>query len=65
MPRDYKPGESERRAKARRTGALARNELRYPSSPREAPVGATSFHVKAEDPATRAAIDAFLRKRQT
>ncbi len=61
MPRDLRANESERRAKARRTGALARIELRYPSSPREPAAGATSFPVKAQDPATRAAIDEFLR----
>lgn len=64
MPRDYSQGENEKRAKARRAGALARNEFRYPSSPRTSPEGATSFPVKAEDPATRAAIDAFLARQK-
>jgi hypothetical protein len=60
MPRDLRAAENQKRARARREGALARAEFKYPSAPRTAPAGATSFPVKAEDPATRAAIDAFL-----
>lgn len=56
--------ETARRAKARREGALARNELRQDSIPREAAAGATSFPIKAEDPATRALIDAALAARR-
>jgi hypothetical protein len=62
MPRDYKPAENERRAKARRQHALDRRELREPSAPRQAPAGATSFPVKARDEATSAAITAFLSR---
>lgn len=64
MPRDYRAHENERRAKAGRERALARNELRQESTPRSSAAGATSFPVKAEDPATRAAVDEFLKNRQ-
>jgi hypothetical protein len=63
MPRDYRASENQKRAKTRRMGALARNELREASAPRESPVGATSFPVKKIDMATSAAIDAFLARR--
>jgi hypothetical protein len=63
MPRDYKAAENQKRAKARRMGALARNELREPSVPRESPVGATSFPVKKIDMATAEAVKAFLDRR--
>ncbi len=64
MPRDLRASENQKRAKARRIGALARNELRAPSEPRESSAGPTSFPVKKTDMATRAAIDAFLSRRQ-
>jgi hypothetical protein len=64
MPRDFRAAENQKRAKARRQGALERNELRQPSAPRQAAAGATSFAVKAEDPSDRAAIDAFLAARR-
>lgn len=54
----------QRRAAARRSGALARNELREPSSPRQAAAGATSFPIKKVDAESAAAIAAFLAKRQ-
>lgn len=64
MPRDLRAGENQRRARARREGALARVELRQESTPRTSAAGTTSFAVKAEDPATRAAIDAFMSLRK-
>lgn len=62
MPRDYRAAENMRRAKALRDQALARNELREPSSPRESAVGATSFAVKKTDAATERAIAEYLRR---
>lgn len=52
----------ERVAKERRARAIARGELRSPTSPRVSSSGVTSFAVKAEDPETRAMIDAFLAR---
>ena len=63
MPRDLKSNENQRRAKGRRAAALARVELGFPTSPRVPASGATSMAVKAEDPATRALIDAALARR--
>ena len=60
MPRDYRPKETAKRNQARRAHALKRRDLREPTSPREAAVGATSHAVKIIDTDTRAAIDAFL-----
>lgn len=54
--------QTHRRAAARRSDALARSELRYPSSERAPADGATSFAIKARDPETDAAIAAFLAK---
>lgn len=64
MGRRMTPEQSQRRAMARREGALARAELRENSVPRESAVGPVSFPVKADDPATRAAIDAFMAKQR-
>lgn len=64
MGRDYSPREAALRGKARRAHALERNELRGPSEPRQAPVGATSFPVKVTDPATAELIAAALAKRK-
>lgn len=63
MPRDYRARENMLRAKARRDHALQRRDLREPSEPRQAPVGATSFPVKRIDPGTADAIAAFLAAR--
>lgn len=63
MPRDPSARENRIKAKARRDHALARIDLRTPSVPREAAVGATSHAVKKIDMGTREAIDAFLAKR--
>ena len=64
MTRTLKAYEREKRAKARREVALARVELREPSSPRIAPEGATSFPVKARDAGVDAAVEAFLAARK-
>lgn len=64
MTRHLKAHERQKRAAARRSGALARNELREPSSPRQAAEGATSFPVKARDASLDAAVEAFLAARK-
>lgn len=64
MPRDYRANENERRAKARRDSAMARNELRQPSSPRTSAAGPTSMAIKETDPATTSMIAAFLAKKR-
>lgn len=64
MPRDLKHHERVRRTKARRADALARIELREPSSPRVAPAAPTSFPIKAEDPEVRRMIDEALARRK-
>lgn len=64
MPRDPSARENRIKAKARRDHALARMDLRTPSVPRESAAGATSHSVKKIDIGTRAAIDAFLAKRE-
>lgn len=56
--------EIKRAARARRDGAIAREELRGPSQPRVAPSGVTSAPIKTEDAATRAMIDAALEARR-
>lgn len=63
MTRTLKAHEREKRAKARRETALARVELREPSSPRSTADGATSFPIKARDPDVAAAVAAFLAKK--
>lgn len=64
MPRDLRARENQKRSKARREGALARNELRGPSDPRQSAAGPTSHAVKAVDPSTREAIDRFLASKK-
>ena len=51
-------------AKGKREDALGRLEFRYPSEPRAAAAGATSFPVKADDPAIRKMIDEALALRK-
>jgi len=63
MPRDHSARENTLKAKARRAHALARIDLREPTVPRQAAAGPISHAIKADDPATRAAIDAFLSNR--
>lgn len=48
---------TDRHAKAKRSAALGRVELCYPTSPRVAAAGVTSMAVKSEDPAIRKMID--------
>lgn len=50
MGRRLTPEQSQRRAMARREGALARAELREDSTPRESAAGPVSFPVKSRDP---------------
>lgn len=63
MPRDYRASENQKKAKARRSNALARNELRQPTVPRVAPAVATSAPIKAADPETDRMIAEFLSRR--
>lgn len=65
MTRRYSANETMRKAKSKRELALARNEFRYPSEPRTAPDSATSFPIKAEDPALRRLIDEAIARRAT
>lgn len=60
MPRDASARENGIKAKARRAHALARLDLRSPSSPRTAASGPTSHAVKTTDPATALAIETYL-----
>lgn len=60
MPRDYNPKEAAKRTAARRMHALARLDLREPTSPRKSAVGPTSHAVKFLDPASEKAIQDFL-----
>jgi hypothetical protein len=52
-----------RQARHRREQALARNELRLPTQPRESAAGVTSFAVKRQDPVDADAISRFLEQR--
>lgn len=63
MPRDLRAHENQKRSKARRDHALARMDLREPSTPRTAAAGPTSHAVKVVDPEAAAAIEAFLTAR--
>jgi hypothetical protein len=61
MPRDLKAHERQKRTAARREFALARRDLREPTTPREPATGATSHAVKVMAPDAAAAIQAFLK----
>lgn len=63
MPRNMRSHEGEKNAKAKRSFALRRNELRQPSHPREAPAGPISMPIKVVDAATAAMIREFLEER--
>ncbi len=65
MPRDYRAQENRLRARAARSRALNRTELRYASEPRAPAQGSTSFPVKVVDPGIEAAIAEFLAKKGT
>ncbi len=64
MPRDYRAQENRLRARAARSRALNRTELRYASEPRAPAQGSTSFPVKARDAGVDAAVEAFLAARK-
>lgn len=53
-----------KRAREKRTAALARLELNWKTEPRKSPAGVTSAPIKAEDPAVRRMIDEALKKRR-
>ncbi|MHB8272007.1 hypothetical protein [Bradyrhizobium sp.] len=63
MPRENRAHENQKRMSARRMHALARLDLREPTSPREAASGPTSHAVKAENPELRKMIDDALAAR--
>lgn len=63
MPRDMSAGENRKRAKAKRDFALSRPEMLLPTTPRTAPVGATSMPIKAVDAQTTAMIEQFLARK--
>ena len=63
MPRDLKSHERHKQTAARRMHALARLDLREPTSPWEAAAGVTSHAVKAENPELRKLIDDALAVR--
>lgn len=65
MPRDYRAQENRLRARAARSRALNRTELRYASEPRAPAQGSTSFPVKVVDPEVQRMIDEALAKRGT
>lgn len=65
MPRDYRAQENRLRARAARSRALNRTELRYASEPRAPAQGSTSFPVKVVDPEVQRMIDEALAKRRT
>jgi len=60
MSRRYSAGEKAKRARAKHELALERSEFRYPSQPREAAAGATSFPLKVSDPE----VDRLIREYQ-
>jgi hypothetical protein len=62
MPRPLRKADP-RVARLRRETALARAELRGPSTPRVAPAGLTSFPMKQRDPAVDQMVADFLAKR--
>jgi hypothetical protein len=62
MPRDHSASENRKMARAKRSAALARTELRQPSVPRISAAGPTSAPIKAEDPETRKLIDDAIAK---
>ena len=64
MPRDPSARENRLKAKARRDNALARMDLRQPTTPRTSAAGPTSHSIKVPDPEAARAIEAFLAKRE-
>lgn len=63
MTRRRSASETARHAKAKRSTALMRVELRQPSTPRVAAAGVTSMAVKEQDTATRKMIDDAIARR--
>jgi hypothetical protein len=64
MPRDYRAQENRLRARAARSRALNRTELRYASEPRAPAQGSTSFPVKVIDPEVQRMIDEAIAKKR-
>lgn len=63
MTRRMTGHELTRTSRANRANALARNELRGPSEPRQAAQGVVSLAIKVVDPADRRLIDEELARR--
>lgn len=63
MPRDYRANENQKKAKARRSHALARNEVCQPTTPRVSAAGVTSAPVKSADPEIDRLVAEFLSRR--
>lgn len=64
MSKEFKLREKIMRARAARSGALARAELRVPTEPRAPAASPTAMAVKTMDAPTRAMIDAELERRR-
>lgn len=62
MTRSLRDNENQKRARARRDHALARQELGQPTVPRIA-AGVTSMGIKVRDPADDRLIREFLERR--
>lgn len=65
MPRDLRASENQKRARARRDSALARQELGQPTEPRTAPVGPTSMGIKVRSASDDLLIESYLAQRKS
>lgn len=63
MPRDMKASENQKRARARRDHALARQELGQPTVPRTSPAGVTSMGIKVRSASDDFLIEAYLAQK--
>ena len=64
MPRDPSARENRMKAKARRDHALARLDLRSPTSPRETAAGPTSHAIKSRNPEVDRLVEDFLSRKE-
>jgi hypothetical protein len=64
VPRDLRAHENQKRTKARRDHALARLDLRKPTTPRESAAGPMSHAVKVMEPEAARAIEVFLASKK-
>lgn len=63
MPRDLRASENQKRARARRDHALARQELGQPTEPRIAAAGPVSMGVKVRSASDDLLIEAYLAQK--